>query len=123
MRLWRQLRRNSGKVTWWRSSRTADSMASTKSFHAGSRSYATASVHDGPGQNNSCVDFSGAGGSTGGPGCLSLDVPLRQNQLPLLDSHEDHARRSVANRGTKIGRAEEHTSELQSQSNLVCRLL
>src|SRR2546430_7395503 len=32
--------------------------------------------------------------------------------LVLTHGHEDH-----------IGRSEEHTSELQSQSNLVCRLL
>src|SRR6266853_4996891 len=37
-----------------------------------------------------------------------------------------HARRSLARRGSRAAagsRSEEHTSELQSQSNLVCRLL
>src|SRR2546430_10252709 len=29
----------------------------------------------------------------------------------------------LTNRGRRLGRSEEHTSELQSQSNLVCRLL
>src|SRR5688572_32323810 len=32
-------------------------------------------------------------------------------------------RRHAADRGGQQGRSEEHTSELQSQSNLVCRLL
>src|SRR2546430_12819855 len=32
-------------------------------------------------------------------------------------------RRVAARRGRLAGRSEEHTSELQSQSNLVCRLL
>src|SRR2546427_8042712 len=31
--------------------------------------------------------------------------------------------RAAAHRGAVSGRSEEHTSELQSQSNLVCRLL
>src|SRR2546430_11899870 len=31
--------------------------------------------------------------------------------------------RALATRGTRRRRSEEHTSELQSQSNLVCRLL
>src|SRR2546430_3967210 len=35
-----------------------------------------------------------------------------------------HHSRSLRSKGTEIsGRSEEHTSELQSQSNLVCRLL
>src|SRR5688572_32593662 len=33
------------------------------------------------------------------------------------------ARTTRAGAGTRAGRSEEHTSELQSQSNLVCRLL
>src|SRR2546430_7574831 len=32
-------------------------------------------------------------------------------------------RREAAPHGVRAGRSEEHTSELQSQSNLVCRLL
>src|SRR2546430_5722871 len=34
-----------------------------------------------------------------------------------------HRNRSSAARPTRFARSEEHTSELQSQSNLVCRLL
>src|SRR2546430_13680104 len=38
--------------------------------------------------------------------------------------HEDGAdQRSARGRRARAGRSEEHTSELQSQSNLVCRLL
>src|SRR2546430_7955458 len=37
---------------------------------------------------------------------------LRRRKLPLLQRH-----------ARPLGRSEEHTSELQSQSNLVCRLL
>src|SRR2546427_3420541 len=40
---------------------------------------------------------------------------------PSLDAHLVEARREPARAGG--GRSEEHTSELQSQSNLVCRLL
>src|SRR2546430_9779546 len=36
---------------------------------------------------------------------------------------EDHGGGSFATVGALIERSEEHTSELQSQSNLVCRLL
>src|SRR2546430_12556040 len=38
----------------------------------------------------------------------------------LLRVHEGVARAAI---GTQFPRSEEHTSELQSQSNLVCRLL
>src|SRR2546430_12260144 len=49
----------------------------------------------------------------------------------ILDSHRHRGgargrgagRRGVAVRALGGGRSEEHTSELQSQSNLVCRLL
>src|SRR2546430_8199250 len=45
-------------------------------------------------------------------------------QHDLLPSHPDHLARDVLGRiGGQEGRSEEHTSELQSQSNLVCRLL
>src|SRR2546427_1084907 len=51
---------------------------------------------------------------------------LFRSPLPgLLQMQVDHfraPRRGVA-RGLDQGRSEEHTSELQSQSNLVCRLL
>src|SRR2546430_9157827 len=53
---------------------------------------------------------------------------------PLVESAKRLVRREVSPRGTALirinaagfglsGRSEEHTSELQSQSNLVCRLL
>src|SRR5256886_9793723 len=40
----------------------------------------------------------------------------------LLDDFEDRSFDTVAEHGGQL-RSEEHTSELQSQSNLVCRLL
>src|SRR2546430_3912901 len=47
---------------------------------------------------------------------------LRQERLLLGDEPlGEHQRRQVGVR--EIARSEEHTSELQSQSNLVCRLL
>src|SRR5688572_32347441 len=57
-----------------------------------------------------------------------IDVAARQNcyHLLLSGSHSDREEmRAVvhAMRGLVDGRSEEHTSELQSQSNLVCRLL
>src|SRR2546430_2178175 len=39
------------------------------------------------------------------------------------ESGQDTDRRRVPSRCWPVGRSEEHTSELQSQSNLVCRLL
>src|SRR5688572_32040381 len=43
------------------------------------------------------------------------------NELP---KYTDNIRQKIADvRGAGKGRSEEHTSELQSQSNLVCRLL
>src|SRR2546430_3439114 len=42
---------------------------------------------------------------------------LRQHQAQLRDRQQDRRR------GRHDDRSEEHTSELQSQSNLVCRLL
>src|SRR2546430_11676139 len=54
---------------------------------------------------------------------------LRQRQRPMTDAQGDldraRARRRlrVGGREPGQGRSEEHTSELQSQSNLVCRLL
>src|SRR3989475_9447090 len=41
----------------------------------------------------------------------------------LPDHRRHHARDHVSGRAGDRGRSEEHTSELQSQSNLVCRLL
>src|SRR2546430_7416354 len=49
-----------------------------------------------------------------------LDVALVRDPVLLLDRRHSgggHERRRA------VGRSEEHTSELQSQSNLVCRLL
>src|SRR5688572_31333803 len=43
---------------------------------------------------------------------------------PAEDERVDRvAHPSLLLRGRRLGRSEEHTSELQSQSNLVCRLL
>src|SRR5438270_6335934 len=43
---------------------------------------------------------------------------------PVCNSQEDTTHNSATNhRGIRAFRSEEHTSELQSQSNLVCRLL
>src|SRR2546430_13754086 len=47
------------------------------------------------------------------PQVLRTDPPFRQNRRRLRQ-HQSRA---------TDGRSEEHTSELQSQSNLVCRLL
>src|SRR5688572_32712460 len=55
---------------------------------------------------------------------LELHVRLRQQRGGARDE-EAHARARLA-REPRLGeqaRSEEHTSELQSQSNLVCRLL
>src|SRR5688572_32227508 len=41
----------------------------------------------------------------------------------VLDQHPRKSRRRSARRSGVVQRSEEHTSELQSQSNLVCRLL
>src|SRR3989475_7776215 len=43
-----------------------------------------------------------------------LEVDSLHGRERLVDEHQ---------RGVDVGRSEEHTSELQSQSNLVCRLL
>src|SRR2546430_10032269 len=65
---------------------------------------------------------------------------LRERQLKLLSFHCNSRacppkkcaknafaggslRKSASSRGARYDRSEEHTSELQSQSNLVCRLL
>src|SRR5688572_33119838 len=50
----------------------------------------------------------------------------RQEQLPRLSQPlrpPDGPRRLIEGEGLHRRRSEEHTSELQSQSNLVCRLL
>src|SRR5256885_12707001 len=48
-------------------------------------------------------------------------VQLMRLELPLL--HEVHHPRDAGERERPIRRSEEHTSELQSPCNLVCRLL
>src|SRR5205085_4075394 len=53
----------------------------------------------------------------------SMDVPLKLGR-PLSDWTKQPSSVSPGGNGHKINiRSEEHTSELQSQSNLVCRLL
>src|SRR2546421_5061137 len=47
-----------------------------------------------------------------------LEPQLGQHIAELLDLHEQHASRTALPQ-----RSEEHTSELQSRSDLVCRLL
>src|SRR2546430_7500768 len=42
-----------------------------------------------------------------------------ERAAPAAEKQQDHE----AGQGGRDGRSEEHTSELQSQSNLVCRLL
>src|SRR2546430_3480612 len=53
---------------------------------------------------------------------------MRQRRIPVPISpprphHEQPAEDDAADRERALRRSEEHTSELQSQSNLVCRLL
>src|SRR2546430_12362221 len=58
-----------------------------------------------------------------------LSVEVRQMQRMMSDALSLRVTRfvgvnlSVSNRSVNPARSEEHTSELQSQSNLVCRLL
>src|SRR2546430_5811068 len=54
--------------------------------------------------------------AVGRPGDL-LEDPAHQQPREGADAYTDSARRE------RPARSEEHTSELQSQSNLVCRLL
>src|SRR2546427_9000846 len=48
---------------------------------------------------------------------------LNEHGISVTGSHEFHAKLRAANDPAEMPRSEEHTSELQSQSNLVCRLL
>src|SRR2546427_1906316 len=70
------------------------------------------------------------------PACRHAAVSVNERDLPdgedrpafrrdAVDSEGAHIRRSsvCTARATRRSRSEEHTSELQSQSNLVCRLL
>src|SRR3990167_3978472 len=57
------------------------------------------------------------------PLSLHAALPICRQQRPLLRaaSHSEHGGREKLAMAQR-GRSEEHTSELQSQSNLVCRL-
>src|SRR2546430_4351293 len=48
---------------------------------------------------------------------------LSQNQLAQRTGIPQATLSAIENDRVRLGRSEEHTSELQSQSNLVCRLL
>src|SRR5256885_10921533 len=50
---------------------------------------------------------------------LGFDVDMG----PLFQTPEECARQAIENDVHAVGRSEEHTSELQSPCNLVCRLL
>src|SRR2546430_9324101 len=57
---------------------------------------------------------------------LATSLHDNESQRPLLSSHEQLRSTFADNTNTRKtfnNRSEEHTSELQSQSNLVCRLL
>src|SRR5688572_31302998 len=56
---------------------------------------------------------------------FDLDVLLRHRTFGVADRKRRHAHRHLAGFAAELAlyRSEEHTSELQSQSNLVCRLL
>src|SRR2546426_10576558 len=56
---------------------------------------------------------------------LPLAIPPLQKPHPPLwyGVHSPEAAERVARRGMNVVRSEEHTSELQSPCNLVCRLL
>src|SRR2546430_12479385 len=47
----------------------------------------------------------------------------QQHLVDVISAVENHRRRKGREHGRPKRRSEEHTSELQSQSNLVCRLL
>src|SRR5438270_9236108 len=53
-------------------------------------------------------------------GLLFLYNQYTRNNLYIYPEHRDH---DPGHNGRGVVRSEEHTSELQSQSNLVCRLL
>src|SRR2546430_17632266 len=54
---------------------------------------------------------------------LPISAPRDAPLLPLSQATTASVSRSRMARSTRAARSEEHTSELQSQSNLVCRLL
>src|SRR2546427_8153464 len=51
------------------------------------------------------------------------EQPREQQAVPLAARQRSNRRSRALVRKKEIARSEEHTSELQSQSNLVCRLL
>src|SRR5688572_33363709 len=53
----------------------------------------------------------------------ALPISVVAGAVLRLDDERDALRRGVHDDGEHEVRSEEHTSELQSQSNLVCRLL
>src|SRR2546430_6072922 len=50
-------------------------------------------------------------------------TPARASRSPCSDGASATRWRRTSEQGDLLARSEEHTSELQSQSNLVCRLL
>src|SRR2546430_13419398 len=54
---------------------------------------------------------------------LTLDAARERCQTTAMGTREPDLRAALIASGLEIERSEEHTSELQSQSNLVCRLL
>src|SRR2546430_8898009 len=52
-----------------------------------------------------------------------LEAALLHGHLILPNDERRRRKESLAHRWEVSGRSEEHTSELQSQSNIVCRLL
>src|SRR5256886_3639932 len=59
----------------------------------------------------------------GGWDCHGLPVEIEVEKQLGIASKEDIERYGIAEFNQRCRRSEEHTSELQSQSNLVCRLL
>src|SRR2546430_9212404 len=56
-------------------------------------------------------------------GAFSVSSRIVRANVPSSDVSSPKARAQKASNGARLSRSEEHTSELQSQSNLVCRLL
>src|SRR5260370_30857288 len=54
---------------------------------------------------------------------LLLKLDFQAEGVPDLESDTDHNRRAQPHQDLQAPRSEEHTSELQSHLNLVCRLL
>src|SRR5688572_11393421 len=74
--------------------------------------------------NSSCRNSSCRVSSRTVPTCANRQLAIGNRQLLSSPILQDHLLRAfVAARLVTASRSEEHTSELQSQSNLVCRLL